>query len=186
MMATKTVALTATAASMALAVLLTSEVTASAQTAPAVAAESAASESPIHRAHKLTPLTVRRRARPMAAEPAPIPSAVTPGTIIGAPLGVASTIVGLPFQAVGGIFGTSGPRSGGVTDVRYTGAGAETAKLDEGFVTPVPVDMSGPIYVVKNGDPTVNPLTFIGAPIAAAGSLAQLPFTVLGATAPKL
>ena len=43
----------------------------------------------------------------------------------------------------------------------------------------MPVDRSGPIYVVQNGDPTVSPLTFIGAPIAAAGTLSTVPFKIL-------
>jgi hypothetical protein len=172
-MATKTIGLTSAVASVALVVLMGSQVAAIAQDTPAVQAEAARSESPIHRAHKLRALTVRRSA-PVEAPAAP--------NVVAAPLGVASTIVGLPFQVIGGITGYgAGPRSGGVTNVRYIGAGAETAKLDEGFVTPVPVDHSGPIYVVKNGDPTVNPLTFIGAPIAAAGQIAQTPFTLLGA-----
>ena len=68
-----------------------------------------------------------------------------------------------------------------MTAVRYVNSGAETDKIDEGWAQPVPVDRSGPIYVVENGDPTISPLVFIGAPIAAAGSIAQLPFRVLGA-----
>lgn len=183
MMATKTVGLTSAVASVALVVLMGSQVAAFAQESPAVQIEAARSESPIHRAHKLRALTVRRRAPTYAAAPAPAAP-----NVIAAPLGVASTIVGLPFTAIGGITGYgAGPRSGGVTDVRYAGAGPETAKLDEGFTTPVPVDRSGPIYVVKNGDPTVNPLSFIGAPIAAAGQIAQTPFQILGAApAPHL
>ena len=121
------------------------------------------------------PLTVRRR---MAA-PAVV---AAPGPVVAAPVAAASTLVALPFQVLGGVFpGGNGPRKGGVTAVRFAGSGAETDKIDEGWAQPIPVDRSGPIYVVENGDPTISPLTFIGAPIQAAGSIAQLPFRVLGA-----
>ena len=115
-----------------------------------------------------TPLTVRRR--PVVA---PVAAAVA------APVGVASTLVGAPFAALNTIFPTPGPRVGGPTAVRYANSGPETNKIDEGFAQPVPVDRSGPIFVVQNGDPTVSPLTFIGAPIAAAGTLTTVPFKIL-------
>ncbi len=122
------------------------------------------------------PLTVRRRVA------APVVAAAATGAAVAAPVAAASTIVSLPFQVLGGAFpGGAGPRKGGVTAVRYVNAGAETDKIDEGWAQPVPVDRSGPIYVVENGDPTISPLVFIGAPIAAAGSIAQLPFRILGA-----
>ena len=123
-------------------------------------------------------LTVKKHhvAPVVAAAPAPAPG---PGTIVTAPLNAASTVVGLPFQALGAVFPVGGPRSGGVTAVRYVNAGPEEAKIDEGFATPVPVDKSGPIFVVQNGDPTISPLVFIGAPIAAAGTIAQTPFRIL-------
>ena len=127
------------------------------------------------------PLTVRRSAAP--AEVAATPVAPAPGPVagvIGAPVGAASTVVGLPFQVLGGIFPAGGPRPGGVTDVRYVGAGAKQAEIDEGWTVPVPVDRSGPIFVVANGDPTVSPLSFIGYPIRAIGTVAQTPFKILG------
>lgn len=121
------------------------------------------------------PLTVRRRVAHPVVVAAPAP-------VVAGPVTAASTIVGLPFQVLGGVFPAgSGPRKGGVTAVRYVNAGAETDKIDEGWAQPVPVDKSGPIFVVENGDPTISPLVFIGAPIQAAGSIAQLPFRVLGA-----
>ncbi|HEX4767106.1 MAG TPA: hypothetical protein VH414_12625 [Lichenihabitans sp.] len=131
-----------------------------------------------HPAYHYRPLTVVRRRAPVVVAAPAAPVVAAPGVVTGA----ASTLVGLPFQVLGGIFPAPGPRKGGVTEVRYENAGAETAKIDEGFAQPVPVDKSGPIYVVENGDPTISPLTFIGAPIRAAGTIAQTPFTILGAT----
>ena len=126
------------------------------------------------------PLTVRRAAEAPVAAAAAAP-AVVANPITGA-LGVGSTVVGLPFQVLGGIFpADAGPRKGGVTSVRYAGTGAKQADIDEGFVTPVPVDRSGPIFVVENGDPTVSPFTFIGVPVRAFGTVAQTPFKVIGA-----
>lgn len=142
------------------------------------------------------PLTVRRRPRGSEVTPytglrGPHPGPVTaptapgvaaaPGAVVAPVSGAASTIVGLPFQALGGIFPAGGPRKGGVTNVMYVGAGKEQSKIDEGWAEPVPVDMSGPIFVVENGDPTISPLSLIGAPIAAAGQIAQSPFKILGA-----
>ena len=122
------------------------------------------------------PLTVRRRVA------APVVAAGPAAPVVAAPIAAASTVVALPFQVLGNVFpGGTGPRKGGVTAVRYVNAGAETDKIDEGWAQPVPVDKSGPIYVVENGDPTISPLVFIGAPIMAAGSIAQLPFRILGA-----
>lgn len=127
------------------------------------------------------PLTVRRRIVRRAPAVVVAAPAVAPGPVVAAPIAAASTLVGLPFQVLGAAFPAGGPRKGGVTAVRYVGAGAETTKIDEGWAEAVPVDKSGPIFVVENGDPTISPLTFVGAPIAAAGSIAQLPFRVLGA-----
>ena len=134
------------------------------------------------RMSKYRPLTVsRRRPRPMVvAAPAPAPAPVA-GNIITAPVGAASTLVGLPFQVLGGVFPAGGPRKGGVTAVRYANAGAEQNKIDEGWERPVPVDRSGPIFVVDNGDSMVSPVSFIGAPIQAAGTIAQVPFRIIQA-----
>ena len=130
------------------------------------------------------PLTVRRAgAAPVVAAAAPAAAAggVVANPITGA-LGVGSTVVGLPFQVLGGIFPAGGaPVKGGVTSVRYVGTGAKQAEIDEGWAQAVPVDRSGPIYVVENGDPTVSPITFIGQPIRAFGTVAQTPFKVIGA-----
>ena len=130
------------------------------------------------------PLTVRRAVTAPVAAAAAVPAAaagVVANPITGV-LGVGSTVVGLPFQVLGGIFpADAGPRKGGVTAVRYAGTGAKQADIDEGFVTPVPVDRSGPIFVVENGDPTVSPFTYVGVPIRAFGTVAQVPFKVLGA-----
>ena len=126
------------------------------------------------------PLTVRRRAP--VAEPVvaatPVAPAVNP---IGGVFGAANTVVGLPFNVIGGIFPADGARRGGVTDVRYVGAGAKVAEIDEGWTQAVPVDHSGPIYVVANGDPTISPLTLIGTPIRAIGTVAQTPLRIVGA-----
>lgn len=123
------------------------------------------------------PLTVRRAGAPVvAAAPAAAPIA---NPVTGA-LGVGATVVGLPFQVLGGIFpADTAVRKGGVTSVKYVGAGAKAAEIDEGWTMAVPVDHSGPIYVVDNGDPTLSPVTLIGAPIRAVGTVAQLPFKIL-------
>lgn len=126
--------------------------------------------------HRVLTVKKRHAAPVVAVAPAPAPG---PGAVIAAPINAASTVVGLPFQALGAVFPVGGPRAGGVTAVRYANSGAEEAKIDEGFATPVPVDKSGPIFVVQNGDPTISPLVFIGAPIAVAGTIAQTPFKLL-------
>lgn len=118
--------------------------------------------------------------RPLTVRPAPAPAPVAAAA--GLPFGAIGTIVSAPFTAVGGALGGyGGPRKGGVTAVRYAGTGAKEAEIDEGFAQAVPVDKAGPIYVVENGDPTVSPLTFIGAPITATGALIQTPFRILQA-----
>ena len=130
------------------------------------------------------PLTVRRAGAPVVAAAAAAPAAaagVVANPITGV-LGVGNTVVGLPFQVLGGIFPNGGaPTKGGVTNVRYVGTGAKQAEIDEGWTQAVPVDRSGPIYVVENGDPTISPITFVGVPIRAVGTIAQTPFKVLGA-----
>ena len=126
------------------------------------------------------PLTVRRAGAPVVAA-APVVAPVVANPITGT-LGVGSTVVGLPFQVLGGIFPTDMTvRKGGVTAVRYAGAGAKQGEIDEGWQVAVPVDRAGPIYVVENGDPTISPLSLIGQPIRAIGTVAQTPFRVLGA-----
>ena len=126
------------------------------------------------------PLTVRRVGAPVVAA-APVAPAPLANPVSGA-IGVGSAVVGLPFQVLGGIFpADGGPRKGGVTPVRYIGTGAKQAEIDEGWTAAVPVDRSGPIYVVENGDPTVSPITFIGQPIRAIGTAAQIPFRIIGA-----
>ena len=130
------------------------------------------------------PLTVRRAgAAPVAAAAAaPAAAAGVVANPVTGVLGVGSTVVGLPFQVLGGIFpADNSARKGGVTAVRYVGTGAKQAEIDEGFATPVPVDRSGPIFVVQNGDPTIAPFSLVGAPIRAIGTVAQTPFRVIGA-----
>ena len=68
-----------------------------------------------------------------------------------------------------------------MTAVRYIGTGAKQAEIDEGWTMAVPVDRSGPIFVVENGDPTISPITFVGVPLRAVGTIAQTPFKVIGA-----
>lgn len=127
------------------------------------------------------PLTVRRAGAPVVAA-APVAAPVVGANPVSGALGVGSAVVGLPFQVLGGIFpADTAPRKGGVTNVRYVGTGAKQAEIDEGWTVPVPVDRSGPIYVVANGDPTISPLTYVGVPIRAIGTVAQTPFRVLGA-----
>jgi hypothetical protein len=128
------------------------------------------------------PLTVRRAGAPVvAAVEAPVVAAPAAHPVSGA-LGVGSTVVGLPFQVLGGIFpADTTVRKGGVTAVRYIGTGAKQAEIDEGWTMAVPVDRSGPIFVVENGDPTISPITFVGVPLRAVGTIAQTPFKVIGA-----
>ncbi len=127
------------------------------------------------------PLTVRRAAAAPVVAAAPVAAPVVGNPVTGV-LGVGSTVVGLPFQVLGGVFPADNTaRKGGVTAVRYVGTGAKQAEIDEGFAAPVPVDRSGPIFVVENGDPTIAPFSLIGAPIRAIGTVAQTPFRVIGA-----
>ena len=130
------------------------------------------------------PLTVRRAGAAYASPagvPAPAPAA-TGGAInpITGVLGIGSTVVGLPFQVLGGIFPSDlNARKGGVTAVPYQNAKPKVAEIDEGWAMAVPVDRSGPTYVVENGDPSISPLVLIGLPLRAVGTLAQTPFRVL-------
>ena len=134
-----------------------------------------------HSTRGTRPLTVRRtRAAPVEAAAAPAAAPVV--NPIGGVFGAANTVVGLPFNILGGIFPAQGARKGGVTAVRYVGAGAKAAEIDEGWGQAVPVDHSGPIYVVANGDPTISPLVLIGEPIRAIGTVAQTPLRIVGAT----
>lgn len=135
-----------------------------------------------HNERMRRPLTVRRAAGAPVVAAAPVAAAPVVANPITGVLGVGSTVVGLPFQVLGGIFpADNAARKGGVTAVRYVGTGAKQAEIDEGFATPVPVDRSGPIFVVENGDPTITPFSLIGAPIRAVGTIAQTPFRVIGA-----
>ncbi len=175
-------ALVPVAASFAL--MLAASVPASAQGAltngPTGAEPNTLGNSKPHTARMMRrPLTVRRAGAPVvAAAPAAAPVA---NPVSGA-IGVGSTVVGLPFQVLGGIFpADTAVRKGGVTAVKYVGTGDKQAEVDEGWTMAVPVDRSGPIFVVDNGDPTISPFTLIGAPIRAVGTLAQLPFKVIGA-----
>ena len=127
------------------------------------------------------PLTVRRAGAPVvAAAPAAAPApGINPITGV---LGVGSTVVGLPFQVLGGIFPSDpGARKGGVTSVPYENQRPKVAEIDEGWAMAVPVNRSGPTYVVENGDPTISPLVLVGLPLRGIGTLAQTPFRVLGA-----
>lgn len=124
------------------------------------------------------PLTVRRAGAPVVAA-APVVAPVVANPITGV-LGVGSSVVGLPFQVLGGIFPSDlNARKGGVTAVPYQNAKAKVAEIDEGWTMAVPVDRSGPTYVVANGDPSISPLVLIGLPLKGIGTLAQTPFKVL-------
>ena len=178
---TKTAMMAPIAASFTLAAMLAVSAPASAQAqltnGPEGAQPNTLAMKP-HVAKKMRPLTVRRAvAAPVAA------AAAAPAAAGGFVTGTANTVIGLPFQALGGIFPAGGGvRMGGVTPVRYAGAGEKAAEVDEGWAMAVPVDHSGPIYVVANGDPTISPLALIGQPLGAVGSIAQTPFKIIGAT----
>ena len=176
-------ALAPVAASFALALAMAASAPASAQSQLTNGAEGGQPDTLAQKPHSMKPmrrpLTVRRAASAPVEAAAAAPAAVA-NPVSGA-LGVGSTVVGLPFQVLGGIFPSdTGVRKGGVTAVRYAGTGEKAAEVDEGWTQPIPLDHSGPIYVVENGDPTVSPFTFIGRPISAIGTLAQTPFRILG------
>ncbi len=177
-MLTKTAMMAPIAASLTMAAMLAVTVPASAQAQLTNGPEGMQPNTLRMKPHTAKrPLTVRR------AVAAPVAAAVAaPAAAGGFVTGTASTIVGLPFQALGGIFPAGGVRTGGVTPVRYAGAGEKAAEVDEGWAMAVPVDHSGPIYVVANGDPTISPLALIGQPLGALGTFAQTPFRVIGAT----
>ena len=176
----KTAMMAPVAASLTLAVMMAVSAPASAQAqltnGPEGMQPNTLSNRP-HTAKRMRPLTVRRAVvAPVAA------AAAAPAAAAGFVTGTASTVVGLPFQALGGIFPAGGARTGGVTPVRYAGAGEKAAEVDEGWAMAVPVYHSGPIFVVANGDPTISPLSLIGQPLGAIGTFAQTPFKVIGAT----
>lgn len=165
-------ALAPVAASFALALVMASNAPASAQSSLTNGLNGMEPNS-LGNSKPRRPLTVRRRAAAPEVVAAPAAPVVEPIT------GAASTVVALPFQVLGGIFPADGVRKGGVTSVRYVGTGAKQGEIDEGWTQAIPVDRSGPIYVVDNGDPTISPLVLVGEPIRAAGTLAQTPFKIL-------
>ncbi len=145
----KTMTTVAAAASLSIAALLTSGLTAMAQSqytnGPDGMQPNTLAQKP-HTARRMRmadnrPLVVRRRAVPLAPAVIEVPAPVVntgPGTIVTGPLGFGSNVVGLPFRALAGVFPAT-------------------------------------------GDPAVNPLVLIGAPLHAVGDIVQVPFRIVGA-----
>lgn len=161
----------------------------------------------VHRPVGYRPLTVGRHTIHPAAAVVAAPVAATAGVVGGLGNAIATPFnsleaVGGPIGAVGG---TVGGTVGGVVDLavsplgaiaggpvgisndaapplpikaRYAGTGAVANTVDEGYLQEVPVDKSGPIYMLDNGghDRVVTPFTLAAAPVAGALSIATSPF----------
>ena len=101
------------------------------------------------------------------------------GPIVGTGFGVAGsaitgagTIIGAPFA---GLTGTAPGISGNAAPplpikARFAGTGPVASTFDEGFAQDVPVDKSGPIYMIDNTghDRTVTPFSLLAFPISGA------------------
>ncbi len=119
MLTLKMMSTVAAAATMSIAALLTSGLTASAQSqytnGPDGQQPNTLAQKP-HTARHMRladnrPLVVRRRAAPLAPAVIEVPGPVVntgPGTIVTGPLGFGSDVVGLPFRVLGGMFPASG------------------------------------------------------------------------------
>lgn len=115
----KTITKVAAAASLSIAALLTSGLTATAQSqytnGPDGLQPNSLAQKP-HTARRTRmagdrPLVVRRRAVPLAPAVIEVQAPVAntgPGTIVTGPLGFGSTVAGLPFRILGGVFPAAG------------------------------------------------------------------------------
>ncbi len=146
-----------------------------------------------HNAHHAT-AGIKGSYHPLTVSPAPVPVAApapvnpitgvgdalatpfntlgAPGQIVGGSIAGASSIAAAPFN---GLFGTApgisaNPAPPLPIKARFVGTGAVTATFDEGFSQDVPVDKSGPIYMIDNTghDRTVTPFSLLAFPVTAA------------------
>lgn len=104
----------------------------------------------------------------------------TGGALAGGVVGGAVDVAVSPFAAIaGGPVGISNDAAPPLPiKARYAGTGAVANTIDEGYLQEVPVDKSGPIYMIDNGghDRVVTPFTVAAAPVAATLSIATSPF----------
>jgi hypothetical protein len=153
-----------------------------------------------HGAKDMHPLTVSPAPRPAPmAGPADVVTGIggalaTPFNAVGAaagPVGVGAGVVGTtiggvtsvvaaPFAGLaGGPVGISpNPAPPLPIKARFAGTGAVSATFDEGFSQDVPVDKSGPIYMIDNTghDRVVTPFSLVAFPAVAATSIISAPF----------
>ena len=140
--------------------------------------------------------------RPLTVSPtgvAPVDAGVAAGAgVAGAGLGVAGGILGGVGSATGDILGgapglVSGPfgaLSGGTVGIsgdiappipikaQYAHSGPVSDSVEEGYNKPIPVDKSGPIYMLDNDakSRSVTPFSLIAFPLEGAASIATSPF----------
>jgi hypothetical protein len=102
------------------------------------------------------------------------------GAVVGGAVGGAATLATAPLGALlGGPVGISAdPAPPLPIKARYARTGAVASTIDEGFSQDVPVDKSGPIYMIDtNGhNRVVTPFTLAAFPVAGAVSAATTPF----------
>ncbi|WP_131113331.1 hypothetical protein [Lichenihabitans psoromatis] len=101
------------------------------------------------------------------------------GSVIGGAIGGATSIATAPLGALlGAPVGISNDLAPPLPiKARYAHTGPVTTTLDDGYAQEVPVDRSGPIYMIDNGgkDRTVTPFTLLIFPVTGAVSALTSP-----------
>ena len=102
------------------------------------------------------------------------------GGVVGGTIGGVTSVVAAPLLGLsGGAVGISAnPAPPLPIKARYANTGAVTTTFDEGFAQDVPVDRSGPIYMIDNTghDRVVTPFSLVAFPALAATSIITTPF----------
>lgn len=102
------------------------------------------------------------------------------GSGVGGAIGGAGSLVQAPFAGLsGGSVGISGSAVPPLPiKARYANSGAVADSVDEGFTKPVPVDKSGPIYMLDENATTraVTPFSLLAFPLTGITSIISSPF----------
>lgn len=108
--------------------------------------------------------------------------------VIGSTITGATTVIGAPFAGLaGGPVGISAnPAPPLPIKARFANTGAVIGTFDEGFQQDVPVDRSGPIYMIDNTghDRVVTPFSLVAFPVTAVTSIASTPFHAVSSVHP--
>ena len=188
-------------ASVAVAFLSGSVATASAQGAPDSVTGVPTKKMHVHGQAARTNIKTEAGYRPLTVGPKPAPTAADAVTgvgtaiatpfatvpVLGGAIGGATTLAASPLTGLfGGQPGISADRAPPLPiKARYANTGAVTTTLDDGYAQEVPVDRSGPIYMIDNGgkDRSVTPFSLVVFPITGATYAITQPLRAV--TAPK-